>query len=163
MVIKGTREDKEKPLSVEVVNRDPSFPDQGRIWFNTSEGKLKIRVASKNKVLALEEDVAATAAETIEIDYDRNIIGDKPPSSATRNRTFKGGVMPRTGMSLGDFWFNTSAGIPFEIYQYDGTKWVKSVFSDFGEMFGHISANQMNVWDWLPINLTWVDGGSGGD
>lgn len=160
MTVKTLRVDSSKPLRLEVRTADPTSPDQGRIWYNSSLGCVKIRVGASNKIVCFTDDVINYLTDA-ELDYDTNIGGDKPPSDSTRNQIWRGTTAPLVGIAVGDLWFKTDTTPPFEIYEWDGNAWRKSVFSNFGEMFGHVSANQLNVWDWLPIGLTWDDGGSG--
>jgi len=167
--VKSVRRDASKGLTVEVRSDDPSSPEEGRIWYNSAEGKLKIRVGGKNHIIARETDVDRTVDEKIEsifpIDWER-IAEPKPPVDATRNVVYRSSTKPRTGMKEGDFWLDTSKW-PYVLYQYDGTAWQKSIYSDLVEMHGQLVTEQLApgtvipekllVPDWYPEGLEWYN------
>ena len=45
-------------FEIEVLNEDPSSPEVGRLWFNSSEGLVKIFNGSSVKILATKDNIS---------------------------------------------------------------------------------------------------------
>lgn len=115
----------------QVVEEMLAYASKSEAWakkISTVEAELgnaKASIETESYVRVTEDEALASQITTVESSLGTEIASVQTYAetlATTKNRTFRQGSQPTTGMIAGDLWFNTADNN--KSYRFDGVSWV---------------------------------------